>query len=176
MSSQPVRELRVARSTVVATGNNPVLSQLLSLMKLVDAASIKLSEAELMKSLTSGQAAVYSVNQLEMAVNNGGYESFFRYRGGDVVNAAQRGLVLVNATKFAANLAAATKLLPWKRGWPERDAREEALDELLEREPEVFDDVDTQFQACYDGVESLGAALVAYAFAHPSDFFIDAEA
>ena len=174
MSGGAGRDLRVFKSTVVATGNNPVFSQLLALLQNVEAVEFQLSEPELFKAMTRGQTAIYAVNRFEMAVNHGGFESLFRVHSGAMINAAYKGLKSANAAKFAANLAAATKLLPWQRGWPERDAREEALDKLTDQNPDYFDEVNAQFQACYDGEESLGKAIVAYAFAHPAEFFVDA--
>src|SRR6266850_6373219 len=95
-------DLRVVRSQ--AARNAGVGEQVQALLQRVEEAFVPSDSPEeiegFLARLTPGQRALLAVNQFEMEVNSGGFDTYFRYSAGSLVAEALEGLARFGAGSF----------------------------------------------------------------------------
>ncbi len=168
-------DLRTSRMILNAAGTNPAFEILLAVTEPIESAIDRDVPAHiwLTLELTPGQVAAYAIRQLEMEVNSGGFDAYFRYTGADTACEALEGLRRIGAAKFAVVLQKAVALFPG--GSPPRcvDERETALESILARTPNVLNSLDLEFYDAYENEESLAKLLGKYMQMNPTEFFYD---
>lgn len=121
--------------------------------------------------LTAGQRMLFAVNSLEMEVNSGGFENYFRSSGANAWRDAVKGLREIGAPEaFGRALAASLKVFPG--GSPPEDwgKRDSALDELTE-EGDPFEEMDLLFFDSY-GEKELGDFALEYVMKKEGEFLV----
>lgn len=165
-------DLRVSRKALAATGQNPTHAKIEAILELAQPVFDEASDGNAL-GLTAGQRLVLAVRYMEMEVNSGGFDCYFRYCGGNTAEDALAGLKELGATKFAEVLSKAMALFPGGCPAKDIDVREKEVDEVQEAHPGALGELDSAFYDCYEGEEPLGKALVAFVRSEPGEFFVD---
>lgn len=128
-------------------------------------------ELLLWKSLTQGQRAAWALTMLEMEVNSGGFDRYFRYSGADTCVEAVLGLQEIGAGHVLAILQKAVGLFPKGRPSDDVDERSDEVDWIDENRPGALPQLDGAFFEAYDCGATITKLLTDWMVKNPREFF-----
>lgn len=118
--------------------------------------------------LTPAQQAFMLVWELEMEVNNGGFELYFSNGPGRDAPRAEAALQSIGAPRCADLVGRAFRIVD-RTGleWADDAQRRSRLDEVIDGSEAVFDELDGKF---YEYPDPLGPLLAAFVKKNPREF------
>jgi hypothetical protein len=128
----------------------------------------ELADPSTYASMSPDQHIVYALGMLRQEVTSGGFEAYFRDQGGDTALDAQAAAVLVgHAWQVLISTACKRVGTPYPA---EQPARGQAVDALVEADPDVFRDLDSIFSDLEED-QPVDQVLDEYVWANHEAFF-----
>lgn len=171
--TRPAPDLRVKRFDVSGDSTLDALNKLLAPAErwLGTNEKSRVTWEKAFAALTPGQRMLYAVNTLEIEVNSGGFENYFRSSGANGWREAVKGLRVFGAPEaFGRALAESLKVFPGgspPEDWGKRDA---ALDQLMD-DADPFEEMDLLFYDTY-GEKEIGEYGLEYVKKTEGEFFV----
>lgn len=131
-------------------------------------ASAQIKDRRAMEEFTSGQRAMFAIGMLRQEVGSGGFDCYFRYSGGNTALDAANATSIISPAWVALFAEA---MAPFGAEYPvDIDAREDAIDAVLEADEDVFEPLDLRL---YDleADDPADDKLDAYIWSHQDEFF-----
>lgn len=95
------------------------------------------------------------VEQLEMEINNGGFDQFFFNSAGDFTKETVDSLNIINAGKTATIVIEAMRLFPDNEVPKDRYIRQDVMDKIRNQAKPKWDELDKQFYKYEDNIAEL---------------------
>lgn len=117
--------------------------------------------------LSHAEQVFYSIDYLQMEINNGGYEQYFYNSSGEYAHEALAGMREVGANLMADIQAKAMSVFPNSIVPKDRAERQELLEQAGEEAEDLLDSLDSQFYEYPDPLEQM---LLDYVKANVDEF------
>lgn len=105
--------------------------------------------------LSHAEQVFYSIDYLQMEINNGGYDQYFFNSSGEFAHEALAGMREIGANLMADIHAKAMTVFPDSVVPKDRAERQKLLEQAGEKAEEMFDSLDSKFYEYSDPLEDL---------------------
>jgi len=113
------------------------------------------AESRGVENLTEAELTAYVVDGAEREVANGGFNQFYFNSAGDQARETVEALHRIGADKMAEIVERANAAFGERGPNPDRDKRQEQLDDIAEASEQLWNDLDGEWNAYPDDVTTL---------------------